>query len=137
MRKLALIGTGAAAAALTAAAAGAKQWLDLLSAFLANPASTTILIICIALVMGYLFHRAVGDNKDCEARVSALMNQNRAQQAQLDAIYMLLSLDRRYVNRLPSIEDWRAGKFDMRAIVSYGHEPERRNVSPFVASNGK
>lgn len=116
----------AALGAISVTATGARQWLDTIAAVIQHPATVTLLIVLIAILLAWLFIRSAQSNEDCEERVRTLQQQCGAQQAQLDAIYLLLTLDRRYSQRLPAIEDWRVGKINLGYLASIGHEPERR-----------
>lgn len=118
----------AALGSITITAAGAREWLDAVAAVVQHPASVVLLIVLITVLLAWLFVRSAQSNEECETRVQGLQQQCGVQQSQLDALYMLLSLDRRYASRLPSIEDWRSGRIDLRLLASAGHESERRYV---------
>ncbi len=115
-----LTGAAAGLAALgtvTMTATEAREWLDTFGTFVQHPSSVVILIILIAALLGWLFVRAAQQNEDCEQRVLGLHRQNAAQQTQLDAIHLLLSLDERYGACLPTLDEWRSGKFDTRCLA--------------------
>jgi hypothetical protein len=119
----------AALGAISISASGAREWLDTITAVIQHPATVTLMIVLIAILLAWLFIRSAQSNEECEDRVRGLQQQCSVQQSQLDAIYLLLSLDRRYAARLPSIDDWRTGRIDMRYLASAGHEPERRGAN--------
>lgn len=122
-----LIGAGTVAGALVGikiSASEGKAWFDVLVSVVTHPASTILLIILLAALMAWLLVRSSQREASCASRVADVERLAAQLRNQLDAVHTLLSLDRRYSARLPSLEDWRAGHFDLAAIASVGHETE-------------